>query len=197
MIEDFQFNFSQTNPDVVYCGNLVVNRSTDGGLTWTPITHWYNDGVHPEVHADLHQITYYPHFPETMFFCNDGGVYTFHEPTETWSDYSNGLGIAQFYRIAVSEAGDLKIAAGSQDNGGWLRMPFGNWKHTNGGDAMCQIIDPTNNNVPHTEYYGGNAIYRSTTTLLPTSPFPTTRPDDPEGDWVTPFILNPKTTIPP
>lgn len=192
MPEADHINFSPTDTNIVYTSGVVVHRSLDQGRTWEAITHWYNDGVHPEVHADVHDIVVNPFNLEEIYFCNDGGVYRYHEPTQTWADLSNGLGIAQFYRIAVSENGALKIAAGSQDNGGWLRNNFGGWKHTNGGDAMCQIIDPTNNNIIYTEYYGGNDIYRSVNNFATDVNIADNIPGNPSGDWVTPFVLNPQ-----
>lgn len=191
MPEDFIFSFSQTDTNLVYSSNVVVHASHDGGLTWNAITHWYDDGIHPEVHADVHHIGYNPHNPSELFFCNDGGVYKYEEPSGQWTDLSNGLGIAQFYRVAVSEYGPLRLAAGSQDNGGWLRKPDNTWKHTNGGDAMVQAIDPVNGYILYTEYYGGNAIYRSFDGFETYSTISDNLPDDPSGDWVTPFILNP------
>jgi photosystem II stability/assembly factor-like uncharacterized protein len=186
------FTFSPSDSNIVYLCGVVVNRSVDQGATWSPITHWYNDGVHAEVHADAHDLVHSPHNPVELWYCNDGGLYRYDEPSEAWTDYSDGLAIAQFYRIDVSQVGELKIAAGSQDNGGWLRTPFGGWRHTNGGDAMCQIIDPLANNIIYTEYYGGNDIYRSTDNFQNSVNIADNIPDNPSGDWVTPFILNPQ-----
>lgn len=191
MPEDFIFNFSQTDSNLLYCANLVVHRSINNGLTWDAITNWYYDGVHAEVHADVHHIGYNPHHPSDLYFCNDGGIYKYEESSDHWTDISNGLGIAQFYRVAVSENGPLRLAAGSQDNGGWLRRPDNTWTHTNGGDAMTQIIDPVNGFIMFTEYYGGNAIYRSFDGFANATTISDNLPDDPSGDWVTPFILNP------
>lgn len=185
------FNFSASDSNIVYLGGVSMSRSLDQGATWEKITHWYNDGIHPEVHADSHDLVHSPHDSTELWYCNDGGIYRYNETTTTWTDLSDGLGIAQFYRIAISEAGQLKIAAGSQDNGGWLRTPFG-WRHTNGGDAMCQIIDPTDNNIIYTEYYGGNDIYRSMNGYLTDVNIADNIPGNPSGDWVTPFILNPQ-----
>ena len=183
---------SPSDTNIVYTSGVVVHRSLDQGQTWEAITHWYNDGVHPEVHADVHDIVLNPYSPTEIYFCNDGGLYRYYEPTGGWKDLSSGLAISQFYRIAVSESGNLKIAAGSQDNGGWLRVSGTAWKHTNGGDAMCQIIDPTNNNIIYTEYYGGNDIYRSTDNYFNSVNIADNIPGGPSGDWVTPFILNPQ-----
>ncbi len=191
------FNFSASDSNIVYLAGVSVSRSLDQGATWEKITHWYNDGEHAEVHADAHDFVHNPHNTNELWYCNDGGLYRYDEPTQIWTDLSDGLSIAQFYRIAVSEAGQLKIAAGSQDNGGWLRTPFG-WRHTNGGDAMCQIIDPTNSSIMFTEYYGGNDIYRSINGYLTDVNIANNIPGEPSGDWVTPFILNtqnPKTFI--
>lgn len=190
------FNFSASDSNIIYLAGVSVSRSIDQGATWEKITHWYNDGMHDEVHADAHDMVHSPHSNTELWYCNDGGLYRYDEQTQDWTDLSDGLAIAQFYRIAISEAGTLKIAAGSQDNGGWLRA-FG-WKHTNGGDAMCQIIDPTNGNIMYTEYYGGNDIYRSTNGYLTDVNIADNIPGQPSGDWVTPFILNtqnPKTFL--
>jgi len=183
------FNFSASDSNIVYLAGVSVSRSLDQGTSWEKITHWYNDGQHDEVHADAHDFVHNPHNANELWYCNDGGLYRYDEPTQNWTDLSNGLSIAQFYRIAVSEAGQLKIAAGSQDNGGWLRNPFG-WRHTNGGDAMCQIIDPNNSSIMFTEYYGGNDIYRSMNGFQTDVNIADNIPGEPSGDWVTPFILN-------
>lgn len=186
------FNFSPSDSNVVYLCGVVVSRSVDQGATWSPITHWYNDGIHAEVHADAHDLVHSPHNTNELWYCNDGGLYRYDESSDVWTDLSDGLAIAQFYRIDVSQVGELKIAAGSQDNGGWLRLQSGGWRHTNGGDAMCQIIDPLENNVIYTEYYGGNDIYRSTDNFENSVNIADNIPGNPSGDWVTPFILNPQ-----
>jgi photosystem II stability/assembly factor-like uncharacterized protein len=186
------FCFSPSDTNIVYLGGVSMSRSLDQGATWEKITHWYNDGIHAEVHADARDLVFNPHNPQEVWYCNDGGLYRYDEASQTWMDFSGGLGIAQFYRIAVSETGSqLKIAAGSQDNGGWLRIGD-TWKHTNGGDAMCQIIDPLNSNIIYTEYYGGNDIYRSFNNYNTDVNIADNIPDNPSGDWVTPFMLNPQ-----
>ena len=186
------FCFSPTDTNTIYLCGVVVHRSQDQGATWAPITHWYNDGVHAEVHADAHDLVHDPHVPGVIWYCNDGGIYRYEEFGETWTDYSNGLAITQFYRIDVSQIGELKLMAGSQDNGGWLRTQFSGWRHTNGGDAMCQIVDPVNPAYLYTEYYGGNDIYRSNNNFISSVNIADNIPDNPSGDWVTPFLLNPR-----
>ncbi len=194
MPEDWHIQFSPTDSNVVYAGGVSTYQSTDQGLTWEQYTNWYDNGIHPEVHADVHDMVHNPHNPEEIFFCNDGGIYRHNEAAGVWEDLSNGLGIAQFYRIAVSEAGQFRLAAGSQDNGGWLRKSAtttANWVHTNGGDAMTQAIDPNNSSILFTEYYGGNAIYRSMNSWGTHIELNGNLPPGTNGDWVTPFIMNP------
>lgn len=189
------FAFSPTDTNTIYLCGVVVHKSSDQGATWDAVTHWYNDGIHPEVHADAHDLVYTPHSQNELWYCNDGGVYRFDESVNTWIDFTDGLPITQFYRIDISQTGsvnDTKIMAGSQDNGGWLRTNATGWKHTNGGDAMCQIIDPKVSSIQYTEYYGGNNIYRSMDNFLSSVDITENLPDDPSGDWVTPFILNPQ-----
>lgn len=192
--EDAHVNFSAADSNVIYCGGLVVFRSEDQGASWTKITHWYNDGVHTEIHADVHDIVQNPYNNQELWFCNDGGIYRYKELTQEWTDLSNGLGIAQFYSVAVAESGPFRIAAGSQDNGGWLRKPGGpdyTWIHTNGGDAMTQAMDPTNSAIMYTEYYGGNDIYRSMDAFISSTNISDNIDDNPSGEWVTPYLINP------
>lgn len=186
------FSFSPTDTNIIYLCGVVMHRSLDQGATWAPITHWYNDGIHAEVHADAHDLVLSPHNPDEVWYCNDGGIYRYEESTETWTDFSSGLAITQFYRIDISQVGQLKIMAGSQDNGGWLRTQSAGWTHTNGGDAMCQIVDPVEPNYLYTEYYGGNDIYRSNNNFFSSVNIADNIPGNPSGDWVTPFILNPQ-----
>lgn len=57
---------------------------------------------------------------------------------------------------------------------------------------MWQLIDPTNPNIGYTEYWGGTAVYRTTNGFYDLTEISVNVPGDPQGQWVTPFVLNPK-----
>jgi hypothetical protein len=111
--DDWGILLFTTDTNTIYLCGVVVHRSQDQGATWAPITHWYNDGVHAEVHADAHDLVHDPHIPGVVWYCNDGGIYRYEEFGETWTDYSNGLAITQFYRIRC-------IADRRTEAHGWL-----------------------------------------------------------------------------
>ncbi len=184
--------FSQNDPGTLYCGYLVIYKSNDEGRSWNQITNWWNSGTYPEVHADHHFIAAHPTKKSELYFCCDGGLYRLHENTGQWDELVNGLTVTQFYKLAVSTNSTPVIIGGSQDNGGWVRHENGSWGNTNGGDAMTQVIDPSNKDIGYTEYWGGNAVYRSTDGFYNFDDITQNIGAELPGQWVTPFGLNPK-----
>lgn len=192
MPENLVMCFSQQNADVMYCGYVVLYKSNDGGVSWNKFTHWHGGTEYPEIHADHHYVATHPKQKQDLYFCNDGGVHKYDENTDKWTELVNGLAITQFYKMAVSNSTPAVLIGGSQDNGGYIRRSNGNWGNTNGGDAMWQLIDPTNANIGYTEYWGGTAVYRTTNGFYDLTEISVNVPGDPQGQWVTPFALNPK-----
>lgn len=183
---------SPNDPNMIYCGYVRLYFSYDGGFSWEQKTEYYNDGKHAEVHADHHYVSFDPKDRSSIYFCNDGGVHRYSENEEKWSELCNGLAITQFYKMAISTNNPPTIIGGSQDNGGWIKRSNGTWGNTNGGDAMWQLIDPTNSKIMYSEYYGGRAVYRSTDGFNSSTDIHDNLPKDIQGQWVTPFNLNPK-----
>lgn len=191
--EDDVLLISPNNANIIYCGALFVNKSTDGGASWNQLTYWYYNPPYDEVHADQRNSFFHPLQPNYMFFCNDGGIYRYSESGDTWADFSNGLKITQFYKMAASQTNPQIILGGTQDNGGRIRDNTGTWRATNGGDAMEVAIDPTNDNVIYTTYINGklyrsldgwiNDTYNEISANIPGG--------TPPGSWVAPYMLDP------
>lgn len=182
--------YSPANAQHLFCGFLTVFKSEDSGNNWTQMTDWYNTGALPEVHADQREIVYTGNNQE-IAFCNDGGLYVYHVGNETWTDYSNGLLIGQFYRIAHSSTHPLMMIGGTQDNGGRKRTQAGNWENANGGDGMEVAIEPGNDNVYYTTYIFGTGWNRTTDNGNNWTDIQQNIPGQPEGQWVTPYDLDP------
>ncbi|HEX5625177.1 MAG TPA: hypothetical protein VFX48_04095, partial [Saprospiraceae bacterium] len=192
MPENYVLHFSQNSKTTLYCGFVVIYKSTDGGKTWNQITDWWASGRGlPEIHADHRYIIHHPSKRDEIYFCCDGGVYRYKESQNRWDELCNGLAITQYYKLAVSTTQPPVLIGGSQDNGGWVRRSNGSWGNTNGGDAMSQVIDPTNPNIGYTEYWGGNAVYRTTNGFNDLTDITTNIGAELPGQWVTPFSLNP------
>jgi photosystem II stability/assembly factor-like uncharacterized protein len=183
------FSISQTNTNKIYSCNVNVNQSTDAGLTWAPITNWYNNGILPEVHADQHYIATNP-LNGDMYFCNDGGLYKYNEVTNTWTELNNTLAITQFYSIALSSTDPVFMIGGTQDNGGRKRTALNVWSATNGGDAMNTAVDQTNDQVIYSSYANGQ-LYRSDNQWLFNTSYYFITPPSVIGNFETPFVLDP------
>ena len=64
------------NENVVYVGGIDLFKTTNGGISWTQVSHWYGGFGYQEVHADQHFIMYPTSSSDIVYFCNDGGIYS-------------------------------------------------------------------------------------------------------------------------
>ncbi len=186
--EDAILFISPTNTNLVYTGNLDIYTSTNAGVSFTQTTKWYNIGTLQEVHADQRFVASNP-LNNKIYFCNDGGLYSLEESTNTWTELNDGLVITQFYTIAVSQTDPVFMIGGTQDNGGRKRTGLNTWASTNGGDAMETAIDATNSQTIYTTYTFGQ-LYRSYDQWT-NDVYTDITPVGLTGSWVTPYTLDP------
>jgi len=188
--ENSIIGYSPSDVNTIYCGYVVAYRSTDGGNNWDQITDWWGSGAYPEIHADFQYIGY-SNNSDHIYFCNDGGVYSLNENTDSWTDLSNGMKIGQFYRIANAGNHDVFMIGGTQDNGGRKRLPNGTWENTNGGDGMEVAIQPNDVNTYYTTYINGTSLTRTTNGGSTSVNIHDNIPGVTNGQWVTPYDLDP------
>lgn len=181
--------FSPTDPNTVYAGWMNVYKSQDIGWTWDQNTLWYYEPEYHEVHADHRFVAYHP-ITNDIYFCNDGGLYKYHENTDTWTDLSDGLIITQYYRIAVSQQDDIFMIGGTQDNGGRKRIGQTTWQATNGGDAMEVAVHPEDDEIIFSTYIYG-MLYRSEDQWNEDVYNEITPSQTTGGAWVTPYVIDP------
>ncbi len=181
-------SFSALNASELIVGNFEIYQSVDGGSNFNAITHWLGNGGLPLIHVDQRNIFVNPLQNELIYFCNDGGVYTYNTNTDLFTDLSNGLEITQYYDIATSQSNAEVVSGGSQDNGSMYRDASGSWTELAAtGDGMNTEIDPTNENMIFWEYQNGgmrrfNGSFN--TNISPPG-------EDGEGAWETPYRLDP------
>ncbi|HRY32690.1 MAG TPA: hypothetical protein P5531_06955 [Bacteroidales bacterium] len=120
----FTIGVDQNNPSTVWIGGLDLNRSTNGGQSWTKMTDWalmYQGGGPDYVHADLHAVVYKPGSSQEILFGTDGGIfYTASGGTASpvFQEMSQNLSTLQFYTCALTpQPGSDMMAGGLQDNG--------------------------------------------------------------------------------
>lgn len=176
--------------DHLYSGAINVWESFDGGVNWSIVTHWVGSGGIPAIHADDHALEYSPHTGDLMLG-HDGGISYTTNGGASWIDISNGLDIAQVYKLGQSQNSRNLTINGYQDNGtAYYRN--GAWITEIGGDGMECIIDFQDDQVMYGALYYGD-IRRSTnggnsfSTVAENGVNGITE----SGAWVTPYKLDP------
>ena len=177
---------SPINENEIMVGGVNVWASQDGGQSWQINAHWYGANGLPYVHADIHDLSYRPG-TSILFAGTDGGIFSSNTANGSWSDLSNGLQIAQMYRLGNSATNSSMVVQGWQDNG-TNRLKNGQWAHVLGGDGMECFVDWSNANYVYGESQYGN-INRSSDGG---NNFDYIKNDiDEEGEWVTPWAQHP------
>ncbi len=176
-----------TDASTIYTGGINIWKSTDGGTTMNCITYWVGPSSGTDgVHADQHALEFSPH-TNHIYNGNDGGLYASTDAGVNWNDLSDGLAIAQVYKIGVSQQTFDRVINGYQDNGTAISNGT-TFKTEIGGDGMECIIDPTDDTYMYGALYNGD-IRRSTNGGNSFSSI-----SDPTGEggaWVTPYKLDP------
>lgn len=180
---DMAFAVSDTDENEIYTGILNIWKSTDSGATMVRLNEWDNPTLANYTHADIHFLRFYN---GELYAGTDGGFYKSSDGGTSFTDFTTGMQIGQFYRIAVSKQDSNYIVGGLQDNGGY-GFNNGVWQNFYGDDGMDVAIDPANPK----HYYGFNQLGQpvrfsndagaSLTMTLNASVL---------GNWVTPLVIN-------
>jgi photosystem II stability/assembly factor-like uncharacterized protein len=149
------------NPDVVFAVASLLQKSIDGGKTWTRIS--------PQTHIDFHALWIDPLDPERIWQGQDGGVAVTYDGGKRWEPVRN-LPLAQFYQAYVDNREPFYfVGGGLQDNGTWYgpsrtREPAGiledDWRMPSFGDAFFVVAHPKDPDVILSESQGG-ALYKT------------------------------------
>jgi photosystem II stability/assembly factor-like uncharacterized protein len=146
------------DPETIWSTQTNIDRSTDGGKTWTTVPL-------PGVHVDHHDIVFDPTDPKHYLIGNDGGLYESWDGLKTFRHFTN-LPLSQFYRIATDNARPFyRICGGAQDNGticGPSRtlnragIRTSDWYSVGGGDGFQPRVDPEDPNIVYAQSQEGS-----------------------------------------
>src|SRR5262249_45417581 len=143
-----------TMPDVVYCPQVPMLRSIDGGKTFKVLKGFS--------HGDHHDFWMDPTNPRRMISAHDGGVDLSTDGGKTW--WAPPLPICQFYHISCDTSVPYRVMGCMQDMGpasgpsnslcskGVL---LGDWHTVGGGEAGYAVPDPSDPNIVYAGEYGG------------------------------------------
>jgi photosystem II stability/assembly factor-like uncharacterized protein len=147
------FAVSPIAESILFGGSINIWKSVNSGVTWNINSHWDQQAGLPFVHADIHDIQFFPGSSTTLFVLTDGGIVKSIDGGTTWTDITANLSIAQVYRIAPSATNANFLLAGHQDNGSNSAIGLA-WTNIFGGDGMDCLVDRTNsaNYIISTQY---------------------------------------------
>jgi hypothetical protein len=187
-----------TNENNVIIGGIDLLKSTNGGTSWTQLTQWARNctngsGQLPVIHADQHNVLFFPGSGTELIATNDGGIYYSNNGGSAWltstvtnvngsnqttiSQKSVGYNTIQLYGCDVHPSSTNYFLVGSQDNGSLKLTTVGigiGQEASIGGDGGFAHIDQTNGNLQVISYVYNNYYYSrngggSFTRILPTN----------------------------
>lgn len=143
-----------TNADIVYAPNVGLNKSTDGGRTWTSIKGAPGGD-------DYHSLWIDPDDPGRMISGVDQGTTISVDGGRSWTPWYNQA-TAQFYHVAVDNGFPYRIYGAQQDSGTvgiTSRGDYGailpsDWHPVAGGESGYVVPDPDDPDI----VYGGNTM---------------------------------------
>jgi hypothetical protein len=122
------------NPNIVICGGLNMERSTNGGTSFSGI---------PVSHVDEHAVAFAPSNSNFIVLGNDGGIDYSTNGGTSWSA-STTLPITQFYAGEIDNNNPNTILGGTQDNGTVRTTGGFTFNEIYGGDGFYCLVDYTN-----------------------------------------------------
>ena len=179
---------SPTDANEVYTGAINIWKSSDGGDNFTRLNNNDTDVTPAYTHVDTHTLKF---FGNTLFTGTDGGFYVTTDGGTTFTDYSDGLAITQFYRIGIAKNNASRIAGGTQDNSGFV---FNNneWSIYTIADGMDYEVDPSNSDIAYGFSQNGGLLFL--TFQFGELPGAIRAPDTPSGpisgNWITPLAVD-------
>ncbi len=150
----FTLTIDPSNADVIWCPQVPMLKSIDGGKTFQRVK-----GLH---HGDHHDLWIDPKNPKRMIDSNDGGVDISTNGGESW--FAPPLPLCQFYHVAADNRvpyhvsgtlQDIGTASGPSNNLSTGGIAVNDWYSVGGGETGFTVPDPTDPNVVYAGEYGG------------------------------------------
>jgi photosystem II stability/assembly factor-like uncharacterized protein len=175
---DFDIAVSSVDTNFIVTGGQNLYVSSNGGKDNT----LRNAG-----HLDHHGFYFRPG-TNSLYDCNDGGLYKSYNKVNSWINLNKGLNIYQYYRLGCSQMSEDFILTGAQDNG-TLSHRLPNWQQVLGADGMECAIDPFDDQFYYISYQYGNFVGGGFASSIFRSP---PGAGSTNYAWVAPFLIHPK-----
>lgn len=163
------FAVNRTSNNFMVAGGISLFASNNNGVSFPNNTMGVVNlpGPVPSnyLHSDVHELTYHP-VTNVLYAGTDGGVAISTDNGVTWTDKSNGLQIAQYYRMDGVNGVNNLYMGGLQDNGTHYTTNGSDMVYAGTGDGYSVDFSNTNNDsIYFVENSSVSRFRRSTNTL--------------------------------
>ncbi len=145
---DLAFDVSPADADLVHVGGVNHWVSTDGGNSFTCPSKWSEPAKPSYVHADIHDIRYYP--GEIWIAC-DGGIYVSTDGGTNFDRSMVGIEGTNFWGFGAGFSDTREvIVGGTYHNGTLLKdndVYDNDWLCLQGGDNVRGYVNGNNNTI--------------------------------------------------
>lgn len=191
-----QIRVDPKDPDTIWTLGLFLNKSVDGGKTFTSIR---------DMHMDHHGLWIDPNNPNYLLNVQDGGLSISYDKGENWRSPIEELPLAQFYNVSYDFSKPFRVVGSIQDHHSFIgevdmsrgrdRVKATEFKPTVGAEGCTHEIDPRDNNTIYGSIYYGNLAkgeidnfdWRNLNMVLP-EPLP--GESRLRGQWVAPTLIS-------
>ena len=189
-----QIRVDPNNPERVYHLGVSLQRSEDGGQTFSSLAR--------QVHSDQHALWIDPTDSDHLVLGNDGGLYMSYDQGASW-DFATNLPVSQFYAVGVDYREPFYyVYGGLQDNNSWggpsqtrnrAGITNSDWFRVTGGDGFYAAIDPKNPNIVYAESQNGAIVRYDVATGERKTIKPVPKPGEKSyrWNWSSPILISP------
>lgn len=150
---DLALAVSPTNADQVFVGGVNMWVSNDGGNTFTCPSKWSHSYKPNYVHADIHDINFYPN--GDLWVANDGGIFYSTDSGENFDRSMYGIAGSDFWGFGLGFNNDELMIGGAYHNGTLVKngnVYINDWACIDGGDGVGGAVNPIREDQVYSNY---------------------------------------------
>lgn len=150
---DLALAVSPTDANHVFVAGVNLWVSTDGGQSFTCPAKWSHPYKANYVHADIHDIQYYPN--GDIWLACDGGIFRSTDAGANFQRSMYGIAGSDFWGFGVGFNNDQLMVGGAYHNGTLVKngnVYDNDWLCTDGGDGVGGAVNPIFENQLYSHY---------------------------------------------
>lgn len=150
---DLALAVSPTDADQVFVAGVNLWVSNDGGNTFTCPAKWSHSYKPNYVHADIHDVNYYPN--GDLWVANDGGIFYSTDGGENFDRSMLGIAGSDFWGFGLGFNNDELMIGGAYHNGTLVKngnVYINDWACIDGGDGVGGAVNPIREDQVYSNY---------------------------------------------